>query len=32
MDFKHYHVWGNFSMDKIMEDNPSRAIIFAAEE
>lgn len=32
MDFKHYHVWGNFSMEKIVEDNPSRAVIFAAEE
>jgi hypothetical protein len=32
MDFKHYHLWGNFSMEKIIEDNPTRAIIFAAEE
>jgi hypothetical protein len=32
MDFKHYHLWGNFSMERIIEDNPSRAIIFAAEE
>jgi hypothetical protein len=32
MDFKHYHLWGNFSMERIIEDNPARAIIFAAEE
>ena len=32
MNYLHYHLWGNFSMDTLIRDNPKKAIIFAAEE